>query len=539
MTISDDNLLPPVEIYDTTLRDGTQSEGISLSLEDKVLIAQALDALGVDYIEGGYPLSNPKDEAFFEEMRRRPLTRAKLAAFGMTRRKNTAAQADEGLAALLRTEAPVLTIVGKSWDLHLREVLDISESENLAMIADTVALLTQAGREVFFDAEHFFDGYRANPKMALSTLRAAREAGATRLVLCDTNGGALPTQIAAVVAAVRAELPDALLGVHCHNDGDLAVANTLAAVEAGAIQVQGTVNGIGERCGNADLISVVGNLVTKCRRRCLLPQTLARLTETSRYVYEIANLNLREGQPFVGAAAFAHKAGMHVHAVRRNPATYEHIAPETVGNSRRILVSELSGVSNIAATVPAKFGIADDKDAQRQVLQALMAQEHAGYQFEAAEASFELLIRKTLAGRWYRPLWHIDHYRCVILWRADEGSSTEATVKLRIEGMDRHTVAEGDGPVDSLHRALRAALRDHYRGVDDLHLTDYKVRVVNTAAETAAKVRVLIDWHDASGEAYFGSVGVSENIIDASWLALVDAVEYKIFKDLEKGEVPQ
>ncbi|MCY2929991.1 MAG: citramalate synthase, partial [Planctomycetota bacterium] len=503
---------------------------------DKVLIAHTLDALGVDYIEGGYPLSNPKDEAFFEAMRRRPLKRAKLAAFGMTRRKNSRARADEGMAALLRAETPVVTIVGKSWDLHLREVLDVSEAENVAMIAETVALLTQAGREVFFDAEHFFDGYRANPAMALATLRAAREAGAARLVLCDTNGGSLPAQIASAVQAVQTELPGAMLGVHCHNDGDLAVANTLAAVEAGAVQVQGTINGIGERCGNADLISVVGNLTTKCRRRCLLPGTLAKLTETSRYVYEIANLNLREGQPFVGAAAFAHKAGMHVHAVRRDPATYEHIAPETVGNSRRILVSELSGVSNIAATVPAKFGIGEDKDAQRRVLQAVMTQEHAGYQFEAAEASFELLIRKTLAGRWYRPLWHIDHYRCAILWRSGEGSSTEATVKLSVDGTSRHTVAEGDGPVDSLHRALREALRGHYRGVDDLHLADYKVRVVNTAAETAAKVRVLIDWHDASGQAYFGSVGVSENIIDASWLALVDAVEYKIFKDLEKDE---
>jgi 2-isopropylmalate synthase len=344
MNAAQDDNRPRVEIYDTTLRDGTQTEGISLSLEDKLLIAAALDALGVDYIEGGYPLSNPKDEAFFEEMRRRPLKRAKLAAFGMTRRKNRRAEDDEGVQALLKTDAPVLTIVGKSWNLHVREVLEVSEEENLAMISDTVKRLLGAGREVFFDAEHFFDGWRADPEVALRVLRAAHEAGASRLVLCDTNGGALPEHVTAAVEAVSAELPQAVIGVHCHNDGDLAVANTLAAVRAGAQQVQGTINGVGERCGNADLVSVIGNLATKYGRSCLTPQTLTRLTETSRYVYEIANLNLRESQPFVGAAAFAHKAGMHVHAVRRNPATYEHIRPETVGNARRILVSELSGV---------------------------------------------------------------------------------------------------------------------------------------------------------------------------------------------------
>jgi 2-isopropylmalate synthase len=322
--------------------------------------------------------------------------------------------------------------------------------------------------------------------------------------------------------------------VHCHNDGELAVANSLSAVRHGAVHVQGTINGIGERCGNADLTAVIPNLCVKLGYN-VLRGTLANLTETSRFVYEVANLNLRENQPFVGAAAFAHKGGMHVHAVRRNVSTYEHMDPGLVGNARRILVSELSGMSNIAAKAPAKFKIADDRDAQKKVLHALMDMENRGYQFEAAEASFEVLLRKTLGGKWYRRLWELDHYSCVILKHDGTSANTEAIVKLTVDGESQLTVAEGDGPVDSLHKALCAALRPHYPRVDDLHLVDYKVRVVNTQAETAAKVRVVIDWHDASGEAYFGSVGVSENIIEASWLALADAVEYKVLNAKEKG----
>ncbi len=524
-----------IEVYDTTLRDGAQAQGVSLSLDDKLLIAEALDCLGVDYVEGGYPLSNPKDQAFFEAMRDRPLANATLAAFGMTRRRGVTAEADDGMKALLASAAPVVTIVGKSWDLHVREVLQASDEENLAMIAESVELLAGAGREVFFDAEHFFDGWRANPKYALGSLRAAREAGASRLVLCDTNGGSMPEQVAECVQAVRAELgEDVRLAVHCHNDGGLGTANTLAAVRAGVTQIQGTMNGLGERCGNADLTAIVPNLVVKYGYDCLRPGTLANLTEVSRFVYEVANLNLREYQPFVGSAAFAHKGGMHAHAVAKNVTTYEHLDPSAVGNSRRILVSELAGASNIAANAPEKFKIGSDKAAQRKVLAALMALENQGYQFEAAEASFEVLIRKTLGGAWYRRLWELDHYRCVI-YKADAAeASTEAIVKLNVDGEVVHTVAEGDGPVDSLYEALRAALRAKYPRVDDLHLVDYKVRVVDTAAETAAKVRVVIDWHDASGEAYFGSVGVSENIIDASWLALADAVEYKLLKEFDK-----
>jgi len=521
-----------IEIYDTTLRDGAQSEGVSLSIHDKLMIAEALDSLGVDYIEGGYPLSNPKDQAFFGEATKRRFKHARLVAFGMTRRKDSSAAEDEGMQALLASQAEVITIVGKSWDMHVREVLRVSEDENLSMISDSVGLCARADREVIFDAEHFFDGWLADPDYALRTLTAALEAGASCLVLCDTNGGTTPEKLTECVDAVRAELGEVRLGIHAHNDNALAVANSLLAVSHGVRHVQGTINGIGERCGNADLTAVIPNLIANYGYQCLRPGTLKQLTEVSRFVYEVANLNLRENQPFVGSAAFAHKGGMHVHAVRRNASTYEHIDPATIGNTRRILVSEVSGTSNIAAKAPEKFNLADDKISQRRILDKLMAMEAEGYQFEAAEASFEVLIRKTLGGKWYRPLWRLDHYRTVIFKQnAEEHPSCEAIVKLQIDGAVRHTVSEGQGPVDSLHAALCAALRETFPSVDELHLVDYKVRVVNTQAETAARVRVVIDWHNAADGAYFGSVGVSENIIDASWLALVDAVEYKLLNE--------
>ncbi len=520
-----------VEIYDTTLRDGTQSEGVSLSLEDKLLIVDALDRLGVDYIEGGYPLSNPKDAAFFTEMKKRDLKYARLVAFGMTRRKGIKADDDTGMKALLDAETPVITIVGKSWNMHVTDVLRVDEQENLAMISESIAYLIGQGREVMFDAEHFFDGYQADRDYAIATLRTAAEAGASCLVLCDTNGGATIEQTAATMRDVIKSLPDAKIGIHCHNDCALAVANSIIAVTEGASHVQGTINGFGERCGNADLTAVIPNLVLKYGHECLQTDTLKRLTEVSLFVYEVANLNFRENQPFVGAAAFAHKGGMHVHAMRRNVTTYEHMDPGVVGNSRRILVSELSGLSNIASAAPAKFEIAEDKEAQKKILEALMERENEGYQFEAAEASFELLIRKTLGGKWYHRHWRPGHYRCVIFKQEGFHAATEAIVKLKIGKEVRHTVSAGDGPVDSLHNALCAALREHYPQVDDLHLVDYKVRVVNTAAETAAKVRVVIDWHDERGVGYFGSVGVSENIIEASWLALTDAIEFKLLND--------
>jgi len=533
-TMNDDR--PRIEIYDSTLRDGAQALGVSLSGQDKLQIAKALDSLGVDYIEAGYPLSNPRDETFLRDVRGASFRHAKVVAFGMTRRKGTKADDDAGMLALLGSEAEAVTIVGKSWDLHCRDVLGVTEDENLAMIAESIGLMARHGRLTLYDAEHFFDGWRANRDCALATLRAAHEAGAACLVLCDTNGGSMPEEIAEAVASARAALPDAALGIHCHNDCGLATANTLAAVRHGATHVQGTMNGIGERCGNADLSTVAGNLAVKFGYACLQPGALAKLTDVSRFVYEVANLNFRENQPFVGAGAFAHKGGMHVHAVQRNVATYEHMDPAAVGNARRILISDLAGTSNIAATVPAKFGIGSDRAAQRRILNQVMELENEGYQFEAAEASFEVLVRRTLGGKWHHPLWELDHYRTVIFKQDGGDTDTEAIVKLRIDGEVRHTVAEGDGPVDSLYTALRAALRTTYPAVDDLHLVDYRVRVVNTAAETAAKVRVMIDWHDAATAGYFGSVGVSENIIEASWLALVDAIEYTVLNSMDRQE---
>ena len=521
-----------IEIYDSTLRDGSQTPSVSLSIQDKLQVTELLDALGVDYIEGGYPLSNPKDAAYFDEVRKLNLKNARIAAFGMTRRKNVNAADDTCMQALLASEAPVVTIVGKSWDLHLREVLDVSTEENLAMIGDSIALMVQAGRETIFDAEHFFDGWNADPQFAMDTLHAAADAGATTLVLCDTNGGALPWQVGLIVAEVALAIPSVKLGVHCHNDCGLAVACSLAAVERGAVQVQGTLNGIGERCGNADLIAVSANLTRKyddCDLLC--PGAIGQLTKVSRRFYEIINQSPPAGQPFVGSSAFAHKGGMHVHAVQRNPRTYEHIDPASVGNVRRILVSELSGLSNVAAVVPEKYNLAGDKDAQRRILQVLSQLENDGYQFESAEASLDLLVRRVLGGPWYRKAWELDHYRCVIFKSHQAEANTEAIVKLAIDGKIHHTVAEGDGPVDSLYRALRRALRTDYPQVDDLHLMDYRVSVVNTSAETAAKVRVAIDWEDTT-TAGVGSVGVSENIIEASWLALVDAVEYELLRDV-------
>ena len=523
-----------VEIYDTTLRDGTQAQGVSFSLRDKLEIAQVLDELGVDYIEGGYPLSNPKDEQFFKEAAGLNLKHAKLTAFGMTRRKGVKAEDDTGMQALLGSEAQVVTIVGKTWTLHVRDVLRVSEDENLAMITDSLELMAKSGRRPFYDAEHFFDGFHTDEAYAFRTLKAAVDGGAKRLILCDTNGGSTFSDIAEITSRVVETFPHIPVGVHCHNDSAIAVANSLIAVRHGAKQVQGTINGIGERCGNADLISVIANLAIKYNYDVLLSGSLEKLTQVSRFIYEMANMNFRDNQPFVGSSAFAHKGGMHVHAVQRNAETYEHIDPELVGNTRRILVSELGGRSNIAATVPAKFGLADDRDAQARILQGVMDMENAGYEFEAAEASFEVLVRRTLGSPWYRKLWELDHYRSVILRRDNEAPNTEATVKVTVDGQVRHTVSEGDGPVDSLFKALAAALRDAYPHVDNIHLMDYRVRVVNTAAETAARVRVVIEWRDAQSGDYFGSVGVSENIIDASWLALIDAIEYKLLNELDK-----
>jgi 2-isopropylmalate synthase len=518
-----------IRIYDTTLRDGSQGEGVNFSLQDKLRLTLRLDELGVDYIEGGYPLSNPKDFEYFQEVRKLPLRHARVAAFGMTRRKGIRPEEDTCLKALLESQAPIITLVGKTWDLHVRQVLGTTLEENLRMIADSVAYCKAAGREVFYDAEHFFDGARHNTEYALETLKAARAAGASAVILCDTNGGTLPEEIAARTAQVRRALPGEI-GIHCHNDCDVAVANTLAAVAQGATQVQGTVNGIGERCGNVDLVSVIANLALKLDHEVLASGSLVRLTEVSRYVYETANMNFRPGQPFVGTSAFAHKGGMHAQGVARNTASYEHIDPAQVGNERRILVSELAG----RATVLGKLGRrlqAPDPAAVAAILGRVQDLEHEGYEFEAAEASFDLLARKVLGG--YRPKFERLAYRVNIETDAQGRPVTEATVKVRVGDEVQHTVSEGDGPVNALDAALRKALRTVYPNLAAMQLVDYKVRVVNARAGTAARVRVVIESRDEHD--VWGTVGVSENIIEASWLALVDSIEYKLFKD-EEGQ---
>jgi 2-isopropylmalate synthase len=517
------------QIYDTTLRDGTQGEGVSLSLEDKLQITRRLDELGVDFVEGGYPLSNPKDVEYFQRVREMKLQHAKVCAFGMTRRRGIAAKDDPGMKALVESQAPVVTIVGKTSDFHVTEILRVSLEENLDMIRDSLSYLKSQGREVFYDAEHFFDGFAANPQYALSTIRTAAEAGASMVILCDTNGGTLPEAIAErTKQAIELLSPLGVqVGIHCHNDCELAVANSLAAVDVGAAQVQGTINGFGERCGNADLISVMASLGLKKKYRLLKGEGLAHLTELSRFVYETANQNHRNNQPFVGQSAFAHKGGMHVHAIARATSSYEHIDPALVGNERRILVSELSGRSNIAA-LTAKHNLQDDRGLMDAILQRVCDLEAKGYQFEAAEASFDLLVRKV-AGT-FKPHFERLKYHIAVS-AAEDGSETqtEATVKIRVRDQARFESAEGDGPVNALDAALRKALNGTFPSLGDMRLIDYKVRVVNGEAGTAAKIRVIIESTD--GKDVWGTIGVSENIIEASWLALVDAVEYKLYKD--------
>lgn len=510
-----------IEIYDTTLRDGSQGEGVNFSLADKLAITQRLDEAGIDFIEGGYPLSNPKDAEYFQQARALKLAHSRVAAFGMTRRRGMAAADDPGMKALLEAGTSVITIVGKTSAFHVAEVLGVSREENLAMIADTVRYLTSEGREVFYDAEHFFDGWKLDADYALQTIRAAAEAGATRLVLCDTNGGTMPAEIESIVRELAAV--DVPLGIHCHNDCDLGVANTLAGVAAGCVQAQGTINGVGERCGNADLISVVANLSLKLPGYQVLGGTGTKhLTELSRFVYETANMSYRPGQAFVGGSAFAHKGGMHVHAVAKAASSYEHIPPEEVGNSRRVLVSELSGRSNIAAVVKHP-DIQQDRALQEKVLGEVCRLENEGWQFEAATASFELLVER-LAGT-FQPTFERISYHVLVESRDGRGGElrTEATVKLRIGDTVRHEVAEGDGPVNALDAAVRKALEPHFPAVARMHLLDYKVRVINGQEGTAARVRVLIESTD--GEEIWGTVGVSENVIEASWLALSDAFE--------------
>ena len=520
-----------VELYDTTLRDGAQTEGISYSVQDKLRITEKLDALGVQTIEGGWPGSNPKDAEFFRRAKRLHLSSARLAAFGSTRRADTAAN-DPNLQALLKAETQIITIFGKSWNLHVRDVLNISLDENLKVIEDSVAFLKRRGRTVVYDAEHYFDGYKDNPTYALKTLQAAQNGGANTIVFCDTNGGSLPNEIAELINTAKASLR-VPLGIHAHNDSDLAVANSLAAVTAGCRQVQGTINGYGERCGNANLVSIIANLKLKLGIHCLPDTKLKELTEVSRFVAEVSNMSQRANQPFVGEAAFAHKGGVHVNAVMKNPRTYEHVDPSTVGNQRKILVSELSGRSSLVFKAKdLALDLSKETPQAKRLLKLLQQLEHQGYHFEAAEGSLELLLKREL--KQLKPFFRLESFR-VIMEKRDHRLISEATIKLRVNGVPEQTAAEGDGPVNALDNAIRKALNRFYPRLAQMHLTDFKVRVLDEKAGTAAKVRVLIqsqDEHDS-----WGTVGVSENIIEASWQALVDSIEYKLLKDpkLEAG----
>jgi 2-isopropylmalate synthase len=517
-----DLMATDLEIYDTTLRDGSQGEGVNLSLADKLALTQALDWLGVAFIEGGWPGSNPKDESYFAQVQNLRLKQAKIAAFGSTRHIKNPPEQDGNLNKLVASGAEVICIFGKTWDLHVTEALRVRLEDNLEMIRSSVAYLREkTGRPVFYDAEHFFDGWKANPDYALATVQAAFEAGAERLILCDTNGGSLPEQVRAGMQAVQQRLPAAKLGIHVHNDGGLAVANTLMAVHCGAVQVQGTINGIGERCGNVDLTTVIAACEMKLGRRCLPAGNLAHLTEASRLVWERINVVGPANQPYVGKSAFAHKGGIHVSAVQRNALTYEHVAPETVGNERRILISELAGRSNVQAKLASRFPGLTDPAVQKAVLDEVVEKENRGWSFEAAEGSFELLVRRHL-GTW-KPAFRLHHYRVHGLGTEASNHLVEGTVKVEVGGEARLRVAEGHGPVDALNHALREALIPTYPRLRELHLTDYKVRVVDSKEGTAAQVRVLIE-HACEGRT-FGTVGVSENIIEASWNALVEGVE--------------
>ncbi len=517
-----------IRIYDTTLRDGTQGEGVSFSVEDKVRLSTRLDALGIHYIEGGWPGSNPKDLRFFRRMQDVTLKHAKLAAFSMTRRAGGSPESDANMRAVLESGAPVATIVGKSWDFHVTDALETTLPENLAMIGDTIGWLRPQMDEVIFDAEHFFDGFRANREYALQTLRAADAAGAHWLVLCDTNGGTLPADLVEILREVTRHVR-APLGIHVHNDAECAVANSLAAVREGVDHVQGTINGYGERCGNANLVSIIPTLMLKMHLDCIPEPNLHELRELSRFTSELANRKPWAAQPYVGDSAFAHKGGMHVSAVLKHPETYEHINPEAVGNHRRVLVSELAGKSNVVYKAR-EFGIDLDRETpdSRRILEQLKALEDQGFQFEGAEASFELLMERAL-GR-HRPYFELDAYRVIVEEQsASADPVAEATVRVRVKGILEHTAAAGNGPVNALDHALRKALEEFYPSLRELKLLDYKVRILDESKGTGAKTRVLITSGD--GEETWGTVGVAENIIEASWQALVDSIEYKLRRD--------
>ena len=510
-----------IELYDATLRDGMGGGGLTLTAAEKLRVVHALDDLGVDLIEAGFPASNPKEQELFELLAGERLNVSEIVAFGMTRRRDARAEEDEGLRVLAESFAPVCTIVGKASVLHVEKVVRVSREENLAMIADSVAFLVGAGKRVLLDAEHFFDGFALDPGYAIDCLRAAAEAGAERVVLCDTNGGSLPPHIRTAFAVVREALSGVALGIHTHDDSGCAVANTLTAVESGATQVQGTINGIGERTGNANLITIIADLQLKMGAQLLAPERLARLTETAHFVDELLNRTPNPAQPYVGKHAFAHKAGLHAAGVRAEPQTFEHVDPAVVGNSRDVLISELSGRGTIAEKAGQAGIVADDGFAER-VVERVKELEHEGFQFEAADGSFELLMRKE-AGE-YEPLFRLESWRVIVEKHADGRATTEATVKIWLGGERYVRTAEGNGPVNALDRALRDAIGEIHPHLRDIDLVNFKVRILDETKGTGAVTRVLLDASD--GVEVWGSIGVSENVIAASWDALVDSLEY-------------
>ena len=519
-----------IELYDTTLRDGAQSEGISFSVADKLKICVKLDELGVDFIEGGWPGANPKDMAFFKKVKDLKLGTSEVVAFGSTCRANTRAREDTVLKGLLSAGTKYITIFGKSWDLHVKDVFKVDLEENLRMISDSVSYLKSKGKRVFYDAEHFFDGYNGNKEYALKTLKAAQDAGAERIILCDTNGGTVTTRVFEIVEEVRTVI-NTPIGIHAHNDCEMAVANSVAAVQAGAVQVHGTINGYGERCGNANLVSVIAALKLKLGVECISDIALKELAEIAHFVAEISNMKLQDNQPFVGNSAFAHKAGVHVNAILKNPKTYEHVDPSSVGNRRRLLISELSGKSTILKKAEdMDLGIGKDARKSKKILKALQDLESRGYHFEAAEASLELLIKRVMKR--YKDFFELEDFRVIIEQKKGGKMSTEATIKVKVGKDVEHTSSSGDGPINALDSALRKALKRFYPKLAEMHLTDYKVRVLDEKEGTAARVRVLIQSQDKTDS--WWTIGVSENVVEASWKALIDSVEYKLLKDSKK-----
>ncbi len=541
-----------IQLYDTTLRDGTQREGMSLSAEDKVKIARELDALGISYIEGGWPGSNPKDAEFFQRIQHVELKHAKVAAFGSTRHHKNTCDDDPNIRALVEANTPVVTLVGKSSTLHVEKVLETTLDENVRMISDSVAYFKQLGKEVIYDAEHFFDGYKLDAEYALETIVAAAKAGANVIVLCDTNGGSLPEEVALAVQTVRehliancklqiadttktskpnlqSEISNLQLGIHTHNDGALAVANAMAAVRAGCVQVQGTINGYGERCGNMDLVPLIANLQIKQGHQCVAPEQLRRLSEVSHFVAAIANINPDTHAPYVGRSAFAHKGGIHVAAIAKVAASYQHIEPEVVGNELRVVVSELAGRGNVRMRAES-LGLMLNGN-ERAVLQRIKELESGGFQFEAAEGSFEMLVRRAAPD--YVPPFELLDFTVIVEKRGGNDMMSQATVKLRVGGEVMHTAAEGDGPVNALDQAIRKALLPHYPELAEVRLVDYKVRIVDEHLGTAAKPRVLIE--SARGDERWSTVGCSENIIEASWQALWDSLELPLLRSQKSG----